>query len=125
MLKPDCVQRGLMGKVITRLEEKGLKLCAMKMAMPGRATFEQHYAEHIGKPFFEKLVGFITSGPVVAMCWEGDRAVERIRKLMGATRPIDSEPGTIRGDFCIDVGPNLVHGSDSVESAERELKTWF
>merc|ERR1712046_146381 len=109
MIKPDGVQRGLVGKIMERFETKGFKLVGMKMCQPGKAQFEKHYAE---------------SGPVVCMVWEGDNAVKTGRKMLGATKPFDSEPGTIRGDFCIDVGRNVIHGPDSVESANHEIALW-
>lgn len=125
MIKPDGVQRGLVGQIISRFETKGFKLVAMKMCMPGRAQFEQHYADLSSKKFFGGLMDYATSGPVVAMVWEGDNAVLTGRKMLGATMPKDSEPGTIRGDLCIDVGRNIIHGSDSVESAQKEIALWF
>ena len=125
MLKPDSVQRGIMGEIITRLERKGLKPVAMKFMSVPRELAEKHYAEHVGKPFYEKLVNFITSGPVLAMVWEGENAVSLCRTLMGKTNPQDSAPGTIRGDFGITMGRNVIHGSDSPESAAREIALWF
>ncbi len=124
-LKPDAVQRGLIGEIITRFEKKGFKLVGLKLAHITRATAEEHYGEHKERPFFKGLVDFITSGPIVAMAWEGDNVVETARKMMGATNPKESAPGTIRGDFSIDLGRNVIHGSDSVASAERELKIFF
>lgn len=124
-LKPDAVQRGLIGEIITRFEKKGFKLVGLKLAQITRATAEEHYGEHKERPFFKGLVDFITSGPIVAMAWEGDNVVETARKMMGATNPKESAPGTIRGDFSIDLGRNVIHGSDSVTSAERELKIFF
>merc|ERR1711937_1064300 len=125
MIKPDGVQRGLIGKIIERFETKGFKLVAMKLCMPGKAMFEQHYADLSKKPFFAGLVDYAASGPVCCMVWEGDNAVLTGRKMLGATKPFDSEPGTIRGDFCIDVGRNICHGSDAVESANAEIALWF
>ena len=125
MIKPDGVQRGLIGKIIERFEQKGFKLCAMKLTAPGRAHFEQHYADLSAKPFFGGLVDYASSGPVCAMVWEGDNAVATGRKMLGATKPFDSQPGTIRGDFCIHVGRNIIHGSDSVEAANNEIGLWF
>ena len=125
MLKPDAVQRALIGEIISRLEKRGLKLVAMKFMMVPRELAEEHYAEHKGKPFFEKLVNFITSGPVVPMVWEGENAISLVRTMMGKTNPQDSAPGTIRGDYGINMGRNIIHGSDSPESAEREIALWF
>ena len=125
MIKPDGVQRGLIGQIITRFETKGFKLVAMKLAQPGREQFEKHYSDLSSKPFFGGLVDYASSGPVCCMVWEGDNAVLTGRKMLGATKPFDSEPGTIRGDFCIDVGRNVIHGSDSVESANKEIALWF
>jgi nucleoside-diphosphate kinase len=124
-LKPDAVQRGLIGEIITRFEKKGFKLVGLKLQQVTRAMAEEHYGEHKERPFFKGLVDFITSSPIVAMAWEGDNVVETARKMMGATNPKDSAPGTIRGDFSIDLGRNIIHGSDSVSSAERELKIFF
>jgi nucleoside-diphosphate kinase len=124
-LKPDAVQRGLVGDIVTRFERKGFKLVGMKLMVVTRAMAEEHYGEHNGKPFFGGLVDFITSSPVLAMAWEGNNVVETARKMMGATNPKDSAPGTIRGDFAVDMGRNIIHGSDSVASAERELKIFF
>jgi len=125
MVKPDGVQRGLVGEIIGRFERKGFKMCGMRMDQPGQKHFEEHYKDLSKKPFFPGLVKYASSGPVVAMCWEGNDVVKTGRKMLGATRPFDSEPGTIRGDLCIDVGRNIIHGSDSVESAKDELKLWF
>ena len=125
MIKPDGVQRGLIGQIISRFETKGFKLVAMKLAAPGKEQFEKHYSDLAGKPFFAGLVEYAASGPVCCMVWEGDNVVKTGRKMLGATKPFDSEPGTIRGDFCIDVGRNVIHGSDSVESAEKEIALWF
>eukprot|EP00567_Pseudictyota_dubia_P014682 CAMPEP_0197457826 /NCGR_PEP_ID=MMETSP1175-20131217/47142_1 /TAXON_ID=1003142 /ORGANISM="Triceratium dubium, Strain CCMP147" /LENGTH=154 /DNA_ID=CAMNT_0042992287 /DNA_START=17 /DNA_END=481 /DNA_ORIENTATION=- len=125
MIKPDGVQRGLVGKIIERFEQKGYKLVAMKMTAPGRAQLEEHYADLSSKPFFGGLVDYMTSGPVVAMVWSGTGVVAGGRKLLGETRPADSLPGTIRGDFCIEVGRNICHGSDSAESAAKEIALWF
>lgn len=124
-LKPDAVQRGLVGEVIGRLERKGFKLIGLKLLQVSRPMAEEHYGEHREKPFFKGLVDFITSAPIVAMAWEGDNVVESVRKLMGATNPKDAAPGTLRGDFAVDLGRNVVHGSDSPVSAERELKIFF
>ena len=125
MVKPDGVQRGLVGPIITRFEQKGFKLVALKMAAPGKEHFEKHYADLSSKPFFGGLVSYASSGPVVAMVWEGHNVIASGRKLLGATRPDDSAPGTIRGDYAIDVGRNIIHGSDSVESAQNEINLWF
>ena len=125
MIKPDGVARGLVGEIIERFEKKGLKLVAMKMMVIDKALAERHYAEHKGKPFFEGLVKFITSGPVVTMVWEGVNAVSIARGMMGKTNPQESLPGTIRGDYGIITGRNIIHGSDSVQSAEREISLFF
>lgn len=125
LLKPDAVQRGLSGEIIKRLERTGLKIVGMKLMQVSEELANRHYGEHVGKPFFDGLVGFITSGPIVAMAIEGDNSVAIVRKTMGATNPADSPPGSIRGDFGADIGRNLVHGSDSPESAVRELALFF
>jgi nucleoside-diphosphate kinase len=125
MVKPDGVRRGLVGEVITRLERKGLALEQMRRLTIDRDLAERHYAEHVDRPFFADLVDFITSGPVVAMEWSGPNAVNAVRVLMGATDPGDAAPGTIRGDLATEITQNLVHGSDSPESAERELALFF
>jgi nucleoside-diphosphate kinase len=125
MIKPDGVQRGLAGKIVQRIEEKGFKIVAMKMARMPLENAEKHYAEHVGKPFFKDLVGFITSGPSVAMVVEGRGAISAMRKMNGATNPVDAVPGTIRGDFAIETGRNVIHGSDSPESAAREIAIHF
>jgi len=125
MIKPDGVQRGLIGPIISRFEQKGFKLVAMKVSAPGKAHFEEHYSDLAGKGFFAGLIEYASSGPVAAMVWEGDNAVLTGRKMLGATKPFDSAPGTIRGDFCIDVGRNIIHGSDAVESANKEIALWF
>ncbi len=124
-LKPDAVQRGYVGDIIARFERKGFKLIGLKLLQVTRAMAEEHYGEHREKPFFKGLVDFITSAPIVAMAWEGDNVVASARAMMGATNPKDSAPGTIRGDFAVDMGRNIIHGSDSVASAERELKIFF
>merc|ERR1712156_303823 len=113
--------RGLIGQIIARFETKGFKLVAMKLCAPGRAHFEQHYADLSQKPFFGGLVDYASSGPVCAMVWEGDNAVATGREMLGATKPFDSNPGTIRGDVC----RNIIHGSDAVESANKEIELWF
>ncbi|HEU5033385.1 MAG TPA: nucleoside-diphosphate kinase [Mycobacteriales bacterium] len=125
LVKPDGVARGLAGEIIGRIERKGLRIAALEMRTLDRATAEQHYAEHQGKPFFEGLVDFITSGPLVALVAEGPRAHEAVRALMGVTDPVKSAPGSIRGDFALEIGENLVHGSDSPESASREVALFF
>lgn len=125
LVKPDGVARGLVGDVIARIERKGFTLQALELRTLDRATAEEHYAEHTDKPFFGDLVEFITSAPLVAMCVSGDDAIVGMRNLMGATNPIDATPGSIRGDFATVIGENLVHGSDSPESAERELGIFF
>ena len=125
LIKPDGVQRGLVGEVISRLERRGLKLVAMKLMQMDDALARQHYAEHVDQPFFADLVVFISSSPVVAMVWEADAAVEVVRNTMGKTNPASSPMGTIRGDLALDIGRNLVHGSDSVESAAREVALFF
>merc|ERR1711990_654489 len=125
MIKPDGVQRGLVGNIIGRFEAKGYKLVALKVAMPGKAHMEKHYEDLKTKKFFPSLVEYMVSGPVVCMVWEGMDAVLTGRKMLGATKPSDSDPGTIRGDLCIDVGRNICHGSDSVESANNEIALWF
>lgn len=125
MIKPDGVQRGLVGDIISRFEKKGFKLVGMKLTAPGKEMFEKHYADLSSKGFFAGLVAYASSGPVVAMVWEGHNVVATGRKMLGATRPDDSAPGTIRGDFAIDVGRNVIHGSDSVDSANKEIALWF
>ncbi len=125
MVKPDGVQRGLVGEIISRLERKGFKIVAMKMLKISKELAQEHYAEHRAKPFFPSLVAYITSAPVVAMVVEGKNAVKVVRKLVGATNPSEAEPGTIRGDFGLDLGRNVVHASDSPASAEREIKLFF
>lgn len=125
MIKPDGVQRALIGEIIDRFEKKGLKLVGMKLMQLPPEMAAKHYAEHKEKPFYEELISFITSGPVVAMAWEGDNAVSLARNLIGATDPAKAAPGTIRGDLAIFTGNNLVHGSDSPESAKRELSLFF
>ena len=126
LVKPDGVSRGLVGEVISRIERKGLKLAALELRVVDRATAEQHYAEHDGKPFYNDLVEFITGGPLVALVVEGSRASSAFRQLAGGSGPVEkATPGTIRGDFGLEVQFNLVHGSDSPESAEREIKLWF
>ncbi len=125
MVKPDGVQRGLCGEIVSRFEKKGLKLVAMKLMVIPKETAETHYGEHKGKKFFDSLISYITSGPVLAMVWEGENAVAVCRQMMGKTNPQESAPGTIRGDYGMQVGMNIIHGSDSVESAEREISIFF
>ncbi len=125
LVKPDGVQRGLVGAIVARLERRGLKLIGLKMMRISKDVAARHYAEHQGKPFFDGLIAFITSGPVVAMIWEGREAVTVVRSLMGATDPLKASPGTIRGDLALDLGMNLIHGSDSPERAETEIVLFF
>lgn len=124
-VKPDGVSKGLIGEIISRLERKGLRLTAIKLLHPTLEQAKNHYSVHEGKSFFEHLIDFFTSGPIVAMVWEGPRAITLIRKLAGETHPEAAAPGTIRGDFAFERGKNIVHSSDSVESAEREIFVWF
>ena len=125
LIKPDGIQRGLTGTIITRLEERGFKLVALKMLHLDKALAKQHYAIHKDKPFFNSLVNYISSAPIVAAVFEGKKAVEGIRKIMGATDPAKAEARTIRGDFGLDIERNTVHGSDSVKTAEEEVKLFF
>nr|WP_010334741.1 nucleoside-diphosphate kinase [Bacillus mojavensis] len=125
MVKPDGVQRQLIGEILSRFERKGLQLAGAKLMRVTEQMAEKHYAEHQGKPFFGELVEFITSGPVFAMVWEGENVVEVTRQLIGKTNPKEASPGTIRGDFGMFVGKNIIHGSDSLESAEREIHIFF
>lgn len=125
MLKPDAIQRRLVGKIISRFEERGLKIVAMKMLKIDKNLAEKHYAEHFGREFYESLLEYVTSGPVVAMVIEGQDVVEIVRTMMGRTDPKKSSPGTIRGDFALDISRNVVHGSDSKESAKREISIFF
>ncbi|HEV2948929.1 MAG TPA: nucleoside-diphosphate kinase [Gemmataceae bacterium] len=125
LLKPDCVHRRLVGTIIHRLEQKGLRLAAMKLVQAGRDLAAKHYAVHQGKPFYESLLQFLTSGPTVAMVWEGREAVQVVRTLMGPTDGTKAPPATIRGDFAISIQNNLVHGSDSPENAKTEIALWF
>lgn len=124
-IKPDAVQRGLIGEVISRLERKGFKLAGMKFMLVTPELAKKHYGEHEGKPFFNGLIDYITSAPIVAMVWEGKEVVSAMRKIMGATNPAASDVGTIRGDLGIDLGRNVIHGSDSTESAQREISLFF
>ena len=125
MAKPDAVQRGLAGTIIARLEARGLKIVAVKLVQIDRSMAERHYEAHVGKPFYEGLVEFITSSPVAAMVLEGNRAIEIVRQTMGDTDPAKATPGTIRGDLALDIGRNLVHGSDSPDAAQREIALFF
>ena len=125
MIKPDGVQRGLIGEVVRRFESKGLQLVGAKLMNVSKELAEKHYAEHQEKPFFGELVSFITSGPVFATVWQGDDVIALARLMMGKTKPIDSAPGTIRGDFAASITNNIIHGSDSEESAQREISLWF
>ncbi len=125
MLKPDAVQRGHAGEIISRFEKKGIKMVGMKLMLISEDLASRHYGEHVGKPFYEKLMSYITSGPVVAMVLEGDNAVEMVRKFLGATNPQDATPGTIRCDYGQMIGRNIIHGSDSLASAEREIGLFF
>jgi nucleoside-diphosphate kinase len=124
-IKPDGVQRGLVSEIIGRFERKGFTLVGMKLMMVSRELAEQHYGVHKERPFFAGLVDFITSAPVVAMVWEGDGVVAAARKIIGATNPLTSEPGTIRGDLGVSIGRNLIHGSDAIETAQQEVALWF
>ena len=125
LIKPDAMQRGLASEILGRLERRGLRIVGLKLLQVDRALAERHYGEHVGKPFFEGLVGYITSFPIIAACFEGTGAVESVRNSMGKTNPREAAPGTIRGDFGLEIGRNLVHGSDSPESAQRELDLFF
>jgi nucleoside-diphosphate kinase len=125
LLKPDAVQRGLVGELITRLERRGLKLVGMKLMRLDDELAQRHYAAHVGKPFFPGLIEFVTSGPLVAMVVEGGKAVEVVRSMMGATDPLEAAPGTVRGDLAVSIGLNLIHGSDSPESAATEIGLFF
>lgn len=125
LVKPDGVQRGLVGEIVQRFESRGLQLVALKMVRISHELAQQYYKEHVGKPFFDGLVEYVTSGPAVAMLWEGENAVAVVRKTMGATDPAKAEPGTIRADYGLQIGRNVVHGSDSLESAKREASLFF
>jgi nucleoside-diphosphate kinase len=124
-IKPDGVQRGLVGNIISRFEAKGFQLVGLKMLQVSRELAEKHYAEHKEKPFFNGLVDFITSSPVVAMVWEGKEVIATARKMIGSTNPLSADNGTIRGDFGIEIGRNIIHGSDAPETATREIALWF
>jgi nucleoside-diphosphate kinase len=125
LVKPDGVQRGLVGEVISRLERRGLRLVAAKFLQVSRKLAEEHYAVHVGKPFYAGLIDYITASPVMAMVWEGPNAVAAVRQTMGATRPTEAAPGTLRHDFALEVGRNLTHASDSPENGEKEAALWF
>lgn len=125
LIKPDAMQRGLAGAIISRLEQRGLKLVAIKMLHLDKALARRHYAVHAGKPFFDGLVDYISSAPIIAIIFEGENAVEVVRETIGATDPAKAEPGTIRGDFGVDIERNTVHGSDSVDTAQEEIKLFF
>jgi nucleoside-diphosphate kinase len=125
LIKPDAVQRGLAGEILARLERRGLRIAAVRLFQMENALARRHYAEHEGKPFFEGLISYITACPIIAAVFEGTNAVEVVRKTMGATNPAAAEPGTIRGDLALETGRNLIHGSDSLESARREIALFF
>ncbi len=125
MVKPDGVQRGLIGEIVKRFEQKGFQLAGCKLMGISKTQAETHYAEHGEKPFFGELVEFITSGPVFAMVWQGDNVISVSRTMMGKTNPVDALPGTIRGDYAVHMGMNIIHGSDSPESAAREIANFF
>lgn len=125
LIKPDGVQRGLVGELVRRFERRGLHLVGLKLTAISRELAEEHYAEHRGRPFFDAVIEFITSSPVVAMVWEGPNAVTMVRSMMGPTNPATAAPGTIRGDFGIDIGQNVIHGSDSPARAEQEVGLFF
>ncbi len=125
LVKPDGVQRGLVGEILSRLERRGLRLVAAKFMAVSRELAETHYAIHKGKPFYDGLISYITSAPVMAMVWEGPNAIAAVRQTMGATRPTEAAPGSVRHDFGLEVGRNLTHASDSVENGEKEIALWF
>lgn len=125
LIKPDGVQRGLIGEITARLERRGLRLAAARFCQVGRDLAERHYAVHKGKPFYAGLLDYITSAPVMAMVWEGPEAVAAVRQTMGATRPTEAAPGTVRHDFGLEIGRNLTHASDSLSTAEEEVALWF
>lgn len=125
MVKPDGVQRGLIGEIVKRIEQKGFQMVGSKLMQIPTSLAEEHYGEHKERPFFGELVSFITSGPVFAMVWEGDNVISVLRQMMGKTNPVDAAPGTIRGDYAVHVGMNIIHGSDSPESAKREIGLFF
>ena len=125
IIKPDGVQRGLVGPILSRLESRGLKLCGLKLVQVSPDFAARHYAEHEGKPFYPGLLKYITSAPVIVACVEGTSAVQMVRNSVGATNPLNAAPGTIRGDLALDIGRNLIHASDAPETAQRELALWF
>lgn len=125
LVKPDGVQRGLIGETVSRLERRGLRLAAARFLQISKNLAERHYAIHKGKSFYDGLISYITSGPVMAMVWEGPNAIAAVRQTMGATRPIEASPGSFRHDFALEVGRNLTHASDSIETAEAEIELWF
>ena len=125
LVKPDGVQRGLIGPIVTRLEQTGLKIIGLKILQLDEATASRHYAEHVGKPFYPGLISFITSGPLVALAISGPGAIASVRRIMGATNPLEAAPGTIRGDLATDMGRNLIHGSANADDAARELQIFF
>ena len=125
IVKPDGVQRGLVGPILARLEARGLKIVGLKLVQVSQDLAQRHYAEHEGKPFYEGLIRYITSSPVVVACFEGTSAVQMVRNSVGATNPLNAAPGTIRADFALDIGRNLIHASDAPATAERELGLWF
>jgi nucleoside-diphosphate kinase len=125
LVKPDGVQRGLVGEVISRLERRGLRLIAAKFLQVSKELAETHYAIHKGKPFYDDLIDYITSAPVMAMVWEGPNAVAAIRQTMGATRPTEAAPGSLRHDFALEIGRNLTHASDTIENSDKEVELWF
>ena len=125
LIKPDAMQRGLAGEILSRLERRGLRIAGLKLLQVDRSLAERHYGEHVGKPFYEGLVGYITACPIIAAVFEGTNAVESVRNTVGKTNPRDAAPGTIRGDFGLEIGRNLIHASDSPESAERECGIFF
>lgn len=125
MVKPDGVQRNLIGEIVSRFEKKGFQLVGAKLMQIPKEVAEKHYGEHKDKPFYDELVSFITSGPVFAMVWQGENVIATARQMMGTTNPKDAQPGTIRGDFGVTIGKNVIHGSDSPESAEREIALFF
>lgn len=125
MIKPDGVQRGLIGEIVGRFERKGFTLVASKLMMVSKEKAEQHYAEHHGRPYYDDLIGFITSGPVFAMVWQGDQVIALSRLMMGKTNTLEALPGTIRGDFALHTNRNTIHGSDSPENAQREMNIFF
>lgn len=124
-IKPDAVQRGLIGQIVQRFETKGFKLVGLKLMNVSKELAEEHYGVHRERPFFAGLVSFLTSSPVVAMVWEGEGVIASARKIIGATNPLESAPGTIRGDFGVSIGRNLIHGSDAPETAQKEIALWF